>query len=85
LKATSVNVYDLEGKNTRKSIDLPSIFSAPLRPDVIRRAVVAIDTHKFQPQGRNPMAGKRTTAESLGVGRGLSRVPRVKGERYAKA
>lgn len=85
MKATSINIYDLEGKNTRKSIDLPSIFDTPLRPDVIRRAVVAIDTHKLQPQGRNPMAGKRTTAESLGVGRGLSRVPRVKGERYAKA
>jgi large subunit ribosomal protein L4e len=85
LKATSVNIYDLEGKSTRKSIDLPSIFNTPFRPDVIRRAVVAIDTHKLQPQGRNPMAGKRTTAESLGVGRGLSRVPRVKGERYEKA
>jgi large subunit ribosomal protein L4e len=31
------------------------------------------------------MAGKRTTAESLGVGRGLARIPRVKGERYPRA
>jgi large subunit ribosomal protein L4e len=30
------------------------------------------------------MAGKRTTAESMGVGRGMSRIPRVKGERYAR-
>jgi len=30
------------------------------------------------------MAGKRTTAESYGVGRGMSRIPRVKGERYAR-
>ena len=85
MKTTSINIYDLEGKSTRKSIELPSIFNAPLRPDVIRRVVVAIDTHKLQPQGRNPMAGKRTTAESIGVGKGLSRVPRTKGERYAKA
>jgi len=30
------------------------------------------------------MAGKRTTAQGLGVGHGMSRVPRVKGERYAR-
>jgi len=30
------------------------------------------------------MAGKRTTAESMGVGRGMSRIPRVKGERYSR-
>jgi large subunit ribosomal protein L4e len=30
------------------------------------------------------MAGKRTTAESMGVGRAMSRIPRVKGERYAR-
>lgn len=85
MKVSSVNVYDLEGKSVRRSIDLPKVFDTPFRPDVIRRAVVAIDTHRLQPKGRNPMAGKRTTAESFGVGRGLSRVPRVKGERYAKA
>jgi large subunit ribosomal protein L4e len=31
------------------------------------------------------MAGKRTTAESVGVGRDLARVPRVKGDRFPKA
>jgi large subunit ribosomal protein L4e len=31
------------------------------------------------------MAGKRTTAESFGVGLGISRMPRVKGSRHRKA
>ena len=31
------------------------------------------------------MAGKRTTAQSFGVGRALARVPRVKGERHPQA
>jgi large subunit ribosomal protein L4e len=30
------------------------------------------------------MAGKRTTAESIGVGHGMARVPRVKGDRYPR-
>lgn len=71
-------VFDLTGKPIGK-IELPRIFETPLRPDVIKRAVLAIQSRRFQPQGRDPLAGKRTTAESRGVGLGISRVPRIKG------
>ena len=81
--AKIVNVYDMQGQPVAK-LTLPAFFDDPVRPDLIRRAVVAIRSHMFQPQGRDPMAGKRTTAESLGVGHGMSRIPRVKGERYPK-
>lgn len=74
----------MEGKPVGK-VGLPSFFDTPIRPDLIRRAVVAIQSHMFQPQGRNPMAGKRTTAVSIGVGHAMSRVPRVKGDRYPRA
>lgn len=77
-------VYDLEGKPAGRT-SLPNVFSTPVRTDLIRRAVIAQQTHRLQPKGRDPMAGKRTTAESYGVGRGVARVPRTKGERYAKA
>ena len=76
----SANIYDLQGNPTAKAI-LPSVFATPLRPDVIKRAVLAIQSHRRQPQGRNPMAGKRTTAESRGTGMGISRMPRIKGGR----
>jgi len=76
----TINVFDLKGKPSEK-IELPQIFKTPLRPDVIKRAVLAIQSRRFQPQGRNPMAGKRTTAESRGVGLGISRMPRTKGPR----
>ncbi len=33
-----------------------------------------MQTHRIQPQGRDVMAGKHTVAESLGVGRGKSRI-----------
>ena len=74
----STKVFDLKGKKVGR-LRIPPIFRTPNRPDVIRRAVVAIQSHRFQPQGRDVSAGKRTTAESRGVGLGISRVPRLKG------
>jgi len=79
-----INIYTLSGKTTRKT-RLPRVFQMSFRPDVIRRVVVALQSHRIQPQGRNVMAGKRTTAESFGVGLGISRIPRVKGSRHRKA
>lgn len=74
----TVNVFDLNGKPVDK-INLPLAFMTPLRPDVIKRAVLSIQSSRLQPKGRDPMAGKKTTAESLGVGLGLARIPRTKG------
>lgn len=75
---TQTEIFDLQGKATGK-ITLPNIFQTPLRPDVIKRAVLAIQSSRLQPQGRDPMAGKKTTAESRGTGSATARVPRVKG------
>jgi len=73
----TANIYNLQGKPTSKTT-LPTIFTTPLRPDVIKRAVLATQTNRLQPQGRDPMAGKRTTAESQGTGQGIARIPRLK-------
>lgn len=74
----TVEIFNLQGKASGK-ISLPDVFTTPLRPDVIKRAVLAIQSSRLQPQGRDPMAGKKTTAESRGTGSGIARVPRVKG------
>ncbi len=74
----TAEIFDLQGKATGK-ITLPNVFSTPVRPDVIKRAVLAIQSNRLQPQGRDPMAGKRTTAESRGTGMATARVPRLKG------
>ncbi len=76
----TAKIFNLDGKPVEK-IKLPPIFQTPLRPDVVKRAVLAIQSSRFQPQGRDPMAGKRTTAESRGVGLGTARIPRIKGPR----
>ncbi len=81
----SAKIFDLNGEAKGK-IRIPPIFKTPTRPDVIKRAVVALQSHSFQPQGRDTYAGKRTTAESRGVGFGISRIPRIKeGQRAAFA
>ena len=80
----SVQVYNLGGRAVKR-VRLPMVFRTPLRPDVVRKVVVAMQSHRFQPQGRNPLAGKRTTAESRGVGLHLARIPRVKGQGFAAA
>jgi large subunit ribosomal protein L4e len=59
-------------------VDLPKVFETPLKPEVIRRAVIAQQSHDFQPQGRDPMAGKRNTALSRGTGHAQARLPRLK-------
>ncbi len=77
-----VPVLNMNGEPVGE-IELPRVFQTPVRPDIIQRAVISLQSHRFQPQGRDPLAGKRTTAESWGVGRGLSRVPRLRDSRRA--
>jgi large subunit ribosomal protein L4e len=74
----TAKIFDLQGKPIGKTT-LPAVFATPLRPDVIKRAVLAIQSSRLQPQGRDPMAGKKTSAESRGTGLGIARIPRVKG------
>jgi large subunit ribosomal protein L4e len=74
----TAKVFNLEGKAVGK-VNLPPVFGTAYRPDVIKRAVLAIQSNRIQPQGRDPLAGKRTTAETRGVNLGMARIPRTKG------
>lgn len=78
----TVPVLNKEGEAAGE-VELPKVFETPFRPDVIKRAVLTAQSHRFQPQGRDPMAGKRTTAESMGTGFGIARIARLKGGRRA--
>ena len=79
-----VKVFDLTGKPI-KEIELPPQFYTPIRLDDIRRAFFSAFTARLQPKGTDPMAGKRTTAISFGVGLGMARLPRVKGNLWPRA
>lgn len=81
----TTKVFNLEGKATSK-LKVPPVFKTPLRPDVIKRAVLSMQSRRFQPQGRDPFAGTRRSVEALGAGHGIARVPRLKeGQRAAFA
>jgi len=71
-------VRDLDGDDAG-SIDLPEVFETPLRPDLIKRAVVAAQANRKQDYGADEFAGLRTPAESMGSGRGMSHDPRQDG------
>jgi large subunit ribosomal protein L4e len=75
MKAT---VLDLDGDETGE-IDLPDVFEAQHRPDVIGRAVRAAQANRAQDYGTDEYAGMRTPAESFGSGRGMAHVPRQNG------
>ncbi|MHA2223713.1 MAG: 50S ribosomal protein L4 [Candidatus Hodarchaeales archaeon] len=80
MKFSQVPIYDLEGKEIEK-IDVSKLFNTSFRPDLIKRAVLASRRNRQIPYGVDPRAGKRTSAESWGTGRGAARIPRVKGSR----
>ena len=79
-----INVLGLDGKE-KESIDLPEVFNVPIRLDLIERAVISIEAANKQPQGRDPLAGKRNSAQSWNTGFGVARVPRRKGSGYPDA
>ena len=70
------HLLDLQGKPDG-SVLLPLAFSQPVRTDLIRRAVVAAQSHRRQPYGTSPTAGLRHSVEWSGKGRGVARTPRL--------
>ena len=72
----NVNVYSLGGSVIRQ-VDLPLVFKADLRPDLIRRAVKAARANRRQAYGPGKKAGMRHAASQWGKGRGTARVQRM--------
>src|SRR5512137_2891627 len=77
-----LNIYDLEGKASGET-SLPEIFKIEYRPDIIRRAVTAIEANARQPYAPSPTAGMRHSVSTWGKGRGVSRVQRLMGSSTA--
>jgi len=75
-------VLDISG-NVLREVELPAVFSEEFRPDLIKKAVLSLQSRRFQPKGTSKLAGKDTSAESWGPGHGVSRVPRIKTGRRA--
>jgi len=77
-------VKTLDGGIAR-DIELPALFSEEYRPDLIKKAVMALQSVRRQPHGSYPFAGICSSAVGWGSGRGSSHVPRIRnGSRAAK-
>ncbi len=61
----NVDVYQLDGKVARKE-ELPQVFESLFREDLVRRALLAEQSRRYQPQGHYVMAGLQTTAVYVG-------------------
>ncbi|MGC8629108.1 MAG: 50S ribosomal protein L4 [Candidatus Micrarchaeia archaeon] len=59
------NVYKEDGSVSGK-IALPKLFSTEFRRDIVLRALLAEQSKGYQPQGRDPLAGLRTSATYVG-------------------
>lgn len=78
------SVYSLDGKKI-EDLELPKIFNTPFRQDVIHKAYVNLQSHIFQPQGRDPLAGEKTSAMSRNTGLGIARMARIKGSGFPRS
>jgi large subunit ribosomal protein L4e len=70
-------VKSLDGSIARE-IELPDVFEEPYRPDLVKKAVIALQSTRYQPHGTYPFAGINSSAVGWGSGRGASHVPRLK-------
>jgi len=75
-----VQVQKASGKGgVDGSVALPSVFLAPIRPDVVKFVFTSMNKNKRQAYAVNDWAGHQHSAESWGTGRAVARIPRVSG------
>merc|ERR1712167_491217 len=60
-------------------VAMPSVFLAPIRPDVVHFVHSNMSKNRRQAYAVNKDAGMQTAAESWGTGRAVARIPRVPG------
>ncbi|MCK4589290.1 MAG: 50S ribosomal protein L4 [Nanoarchaeota archaeon] len=76
-------IFDLE-KKKKSEKELPNQFNEEIRPDLIKRAVLALQSSSRQRYGVDPRAGKKVSADLSKrrrkyrgmYGHGISRIPR---------
>merc|ERR1712153_175541 len=74
-----VTVQSATGEASTKQVELPAVFLAPIRPDIVEFVHTSMNKNKRQAYAVNKDAGMQTAAESWGTGRAVARIPRVPG------
>lgn len=73
-----VPIFKADGSK-KGDIELPSAFSAAVRPDLVHKAVRVAQSNRRQPYGSALMAGAMHSTKGAGKGKGMARVPRIGG------
>jgi len=75
-----VSIYNEKSELVKeKVLSLPSVFKAPIRPDVVNFVHQQMSMNHRQAYCVSEKAGHQTSAESWGTGRAVARIPRVRG------
>nr|CAG4646348.1 EOG090X0822 [Macrothrix elegans] len=73
-----ISIYN-EKAEASGNIQLPAVFKAPIRPDIVNFVHQQMSLNRRQPYAVSDKAGHQTSAESWGTGRAVARIPRVRG------
>ncbi|MBI4019045.1 MAG: 50S ribosomal protein L4 [Candidatus Aenigmarchaeota archaeon] len=79
-------IYDVHGKEAG-TVELPAVFKTEYKPSLIKKAVLAMQANKRQAYGRDPLAGKKTSAHYHGsrhyrytmMNKEMARIARIHG------
>jgi len=74
-----ISVYDEKAEASGTTVQLPAIFKAPIRPDIVSFVHQQMSMNSRHPYAVSEKAGHQTSAESWGTGRAVARIPRVRG------
>lgn len=74
-----VSVYSKDSTDIVGQLPMPSVFTAPIRDDIVQFVHSNIAKNRIQAHGVFWMAGKQHSAESWGTGRAVARIPRISG------
>jgi large subunit ribosomal protein L4e len=77
----TVSVYQFDSPDTpsKTNMQLPSVFTTPLRPDLVRYIHTNMDKNHRQAYANKSESGYGYAAASWGTGRAVSRIPRISG------
>lgn len=64
----TVTILGADGKATQATHTFPTVFTAPIRPDIVQEVHKGIAKNKRQPYAVSEKAGHQTSAESWGTG-----------------
>jgi len=76
----TISVYQYtDATKPISELRLPSVFSTPLRCDLVSFVHQQISNNTRQAHGVDPNSGFKHSAKSWGTGRAVARIPRIQG------